>query len=70
VGEGDYVDLCRNIRLMHIIVITGATSGIGAEAAKILSRQADTLIIAGARSRNVPEGMDVYPLDLSSLKSV
>jgi len=52
--------------------MTGATSGIGAEAMKHLTQQPDTLIIAGARGRGrvVPKGTEIFPLDLSSLKSV
>jgi NAD(P)-dependent dehydrogenase (short-subunit alcohol dehydrogenase family) len=57
---------------MKVIVMTGATSGIGAEAMKHLTTQPDTLIIIGARGsgRIVPKGTEVIPLDLSSLKSV
>src|ERR1700730_589254 len=57
---------------MRVIVMTGATSGIGAEAMKHLIQQPDTLIIIGARGsgRIVPKGTEVIPLDLSSLKSV
>jgi NAD(P)-dependent dehydrogenase (short-subunit alcohol dehydrogenase family) len=57
---------------MRVIVMTGGTSGIGAEAMKHLIQQPDTLIILGARGsgRIVPEGTEVIPLDLSSLKSV
>lgn len=57
---------------MKVIVITGATSGIGAEAIKHLTEQSNTLILIGARgvNRTVPKGTEVLPLDLSSLKSV
>ncbi|OJV90976.1 MAG: dehydrogenase [Bacteroidia bacterium 44-10] len=57
---------------MKVIVMTGATSGIGAEAIKHFAEQPDTLIIVGARGsgREVPEGTEVFPLDLSSLRSV
>lgn len=54
-----------------IIVMTGATSGIGAEAVKHLIAQPDTRIITGARGtgREVP-GAEVLPLNLASLTSV
>jgi NAD(P)-dependent dehydrogenase (short-subunit alcohol dehydrogenase family) len=57
---------------MKVIVMTGATSGIGAEAMRHLTQQPDTLSIIGVRGsgRIVPEGVEVFPLDLSSLKSV
>jgi len=55
-----------------IIVMTGATSGIGAEALKHLVKLPDSKVYVGARGtgRIVPEGADVLPLDLSSLRSV
>jgi len=55
-----------------IIVMTGATSGIGAEALKHFAKLRDTKIYVGARGsgRIVPKGTEVLPLDLSSLKSV
>jgi NAD(P)-dependent dehydrogenase (short-subunit alcohol dehydrogenase family) len=55
----------------HIIVMTGATSGIGAQAVKQLAAAPDTLVLTGARGhgRTVP-GAEVYPLDLASLASV
>lgn len=55
-----------------VIVMTGATSGIGAEALKHLAKLPDTKVYVGARGsgRIVPEGTDVLPLELSSLKSV
>lgn len=57
---------------MKVIVMTGATSGIGAEAIKHLTEQPDTLVIVGARGGNraVPKGTELIALDLSSLKSV
>ena len=33
----------------HIIVMTGATSGIGAQAIKQLAASSDTLVLTGAR---------------------
>lgn len=55
-----------------IIVMTGATSGIGAEALNHFAKLDNTKVYVGARGsgRIVPEGTDVLPLDLSSLKSV
>jgi NAD(P)-dependent dehydrogenase (short-subunit alcohol dehydrogenase family) len=51
------------------IVMTGANSGIGKEAAKILLVRGHHLIV-GARSSGVPSGAEVRPLDLTSLASV
>ena len=55
-----------------IIVMTGATSGIGAEALKHFAELPKTKVFVGARGsgRNVPKGTEILPLDLSSLKSV
>lgn len=55
-----------------IIVMTGATSGIGAEALKHFEKLPNTKVYIGARGngRIVPKGTEVVPLDLSSLKSV
>ncbi|GHO47191.1 SDR family NAD(P)-dependent oxidoreductase [Ktedonospora formicarum] len=55
----------------HIIVMTGATSGIGAEAVKQLAAEPATLVLIGARGqgRSAP-GAEVFPLDLASLSSV
>ncbi len=52
--------------------MTGATSGIGAEALKHFAALANTKIYIGARGkgRDVPKGTAVIPLDLSSLESV
>ncbi|MBA0047970.1 SDR family NAD(P)-dependent oxidoreductase [Mycobacteroides sp. LB1] len=51
--------------------MTGATGGLGAQAAKILAEQPDIRLIVGARGtgRSVP-GAEVLPLDLVSLNSV
>lgn len=55
-----------------IIVMTGATSGIGAEALKHLAELSDTKVYVGARGKGrlVPDGVEVRPLELSSLNSV
>lgn len=55
-----------------IIVMTGATSGIGAEALKHLAKGSDTKVYVGARGKGrlVPDGVVVWPLELSSLSSV
>lgn len=55
-----------------VIVMTGATSGIGAEALKHLAKSPDTQVYVGARGKGriVPEGVEVLPLELSSLNSV
>lgn len=52
--------------------MTGATSGIGAEALKHFAKLPETKVYVGARGsgRIVPEGTEIIPLDLSSLKSV
>ena len=54
----------------HTIVMTGATSGIGAHALAHLTASPNTKIIVGARGgRDVPNAT-VLPLDLASLQSV
>jgi NAD(P)-dependent dehydrogenase (short-subunit alcohol dehydrogenase family) len=55
---------------MTNIVMTGATTGIGAAAAKRLLAQPGVRMITGARSGKGPKGADVLPLDLASLASV
>ncbi|WP_231424718.1 SDR family NAD(P)-dependent oxidoreductase [Pedobacter sp. Leaf250] len=57
---------------MRTIVMTGATSGIGAAALKHFTELPDTNIFIGVRSNkhDVQPGTQVLPLDLSSLKSV
>ena len=54
----------------HTIVMTGATSGIGAHALAHLAASPSTEIIVGARGgRDLPNAT-VLPLDLASLQSV
>ena len=55
------------------IVMTGATSGIGAHALQYLTAQPGTRAIIGARQPSAPpasRGTEVLPLDLSSLAEV
>lgn len=56
----------------RVVVMTGATAGIGACAVAELAARSDILVLVGARGANrvVPEGVDVLPLDLTSLGSV
>ena len=53
-----------------IIVMTGATSGLGAQALKRLLAQPNTEVIVGARGSRAVPGASVLPLDLASLESV
>jgi NAD(P)-dependent dehydrogenase (short-subunit alcohol dehydrogenase family) len=54
-----------------VVVMTGATSGIGAIAFKHIAAQPNMRLIIGARgTQNFPEGAEVIPLDLASLASV
>jgi NAD(P)-dependent dehydrogenase (short-subunit alcohol dehydrogenase family) len=55
----------------RIVVMTGATAGLGAQAVHRIAARPDTRIIIGARSngRTIP-GVEVLPLDLASLDSV
>jgi NAD(P)-dependent dehydrogenase (short-subunit alcohol dehydrogenase family) len=55
----------------RIVVMTGATSGIGANAVKRIAAQPNMRLIIGARRvQSGPEGAEVIPLDLASLASV
>jgi len=55
----------------RIVVMTGATSGIGANAAARIVAQPNIRLIIGARGGHTgPEGAEVFPLDLASLASV
>lgn len=51
------------------IVMTGATAGIGREAATRLLALPDVRLIVGARSGGAPEGAETLKLDLVSLAS-
>jgi NAD(P)-dependent dehydrogenase (short-subunit alcohol dehydrogenase family) len=60
----------RNSESGHTIVMTGATSGIGAHALAHLAASPNTEIIIGARGgRELPDAT-VLPLELASLQSV
>jgi len=53
------------------VVMTGATSGIGANAAARIVARPNIHLIIGARGGHIgPEGAEVLPLDLASLASV
>jgi NAD(P)-dependent dehydrogenase (short-subunit alcohol dehydrogenase family) len=55
----------------RIIVMTGATSGIGANAVKRIAGQPNMRLIIGARGvQSGPEGAEAIPLDLAWLASV
>jgi NAD(P)-dependent dehydrogenase (short-subunit alcohol dehydrogenase family) len=54
---------------MPIIVMTGATAGIGAVAARQLLAMPGTRLIAGVRAAP-GAGLETFPLDLASLASV
>lgn len=56
----------------RVVVMTGATAGIGAAAVREIARQPGTRVLVGARGtgRVVPAGVETLPLDLASLDSV
>ncbi|MEU4632924.1 SDR family NAD(P)-dependent oxidoreductase [Micromonospora chalcea] len=54
----------------HIVVMTGATAGLGAQALHRLALQPSARIIIGARSGRTMPDVEVLPLDLASLDSV
>jgi NAD(P)-dependent dehydrogenase (short-subunit alcohol dehydrogenase family) len=53
----------------QIIVMTGATGGIGAHALKRLAARANTEVIVGARGGRDLPGASVLPLELGSVQS-
>jgi NAD(P)-dependent dehydrogenase (short-subunit alcohol dehydrogenase family) len=55
----------------RVVVMTGATAGLGAHAVQHIAAQPNTRVI-GARGSGptVPRGVEVIPLDLASLDSV
>ncbi len=55
----------------RVVVMTGATAGLGAHAVQRIAAQPNTRVIIGARgSGTAPRGAEVIPLDLASLASV
>jgi NAD(P)-dependent dehydrogenase (short-subunit alcohol dehydrogenase family) len=56
----------------RVVVMTGATAGLGAHASQCIAAQPHTRVIIGARGsgRTAPRGVEVIPLDLASLASV
>jgi NAD(P)-dependent dehydrogenase (short-subunit alcohol dehydrogenase family) len=55
----------------HIMVMTGATSGIGAQADKQFVASPDTLVLTGMHGKGRTVSVaEVFPLDLASLASV
>lgn len=59
-------------RRQRVVVMTGATAGIGAHAVQHIAAQPGTRVIIGARGsgRTAPHGVEVIPFDLASLGSV
>ncbi|WP_432192530.1 SDR family NAD(P)-dependent oxidoreductase [Streptomyces sp. bgisy027] len=59
------------LKQQRVVVMTGATAGLGAHAVRRIAAQPDTRVVIGARgSGTVPPGAEVLPLDLASLDSV
>ncbi|WP_436701938.1 SDR family NAD(P)-dependent oxidoreductase [Nocardioides sp. BYT-33-1] len=56
----------------RVVVMTGATSGIGARALEHIAAEPTTTVIVGARGtgRTVPAGVETLALDLTSLDAV
>lgn len=59
-------------KAQRVVVMTGATSGLGSHALQYIAAQPDTRIFIGARGsgRSAPPGVEILPLDLASLASV
>lgn len=59
-------------KTQRVVVMTGATAGLGLHAVQHITVQPGTRVIVGARGRGrvLPRGVDVLPLDLGSLASV
>jgi NAD(P)-dependent dehydrogenase (short-subunit alcohol dehydrogenase family) len=55
---------------MKIVVITGASAGLGEVAAQEIARTPNIRLIAGVRSSHAPTEVTVLPLDLARLASV
>ncbi|MEU0407927.1 SDR family NAD(P)-dependent oxidoreductase [Streptomyces griseorubiginosus] len=59
------------IKPQRVVVMTGATAGLGAHAVSRIAAQLGTRVIIGARgSGTVPPDAEVIPLDLASFASV
>ncbi|WP_457214078.1 SDR family NAD(P)-dependent oxidoreductase [Mycobacteroides abscessus] len=55
----------------RVVVMTGATAGLGAQAASYIAAEPNTTLIIGARgTKTAPPGGVLLPLDLASLASV
>ena len=56
----------------RVVVMTGATSGLGVYAVQRIAAQPNTRVIIGARGsiKAVPQGIEIVHLDLASLTSV
>lgn len=68
-----YLQPVRNQNNQHrVVVMTGATAGLGAHALQHIAAGPNTRVIVGARGsgRLVPPGVEVIPLDLALLASV
>ncbi|UII29594.1 SDR family NAD(P)-dependent oxidoreductase [Fulvivirga ulvae] len=61
-----------NTKPQRVVIMTGATSGLGVHALEHIAVQPDTRIIIGARESGQakPQYVEVVPLDLASLDSV
>ena len=59
-------------RSPRVVVMTGATSGFGAQTVRHLAALPGARVIVGARGagRTAPAGVEILPLDLTSLASV
>lgn len=55
---------------MKVVVMTGASAGLGAVAAQQIARTPNIRLITGARGGHAPTGVFVLPLDLARLASV
>lgn len=62
----------NQLKPQRVVVMTGATAGLGSHAARQIAAQPGTRVIVGARGSGptAPCGVEVLPLDLASLASV
>lgn len=56
--------------MAELIVMTGATGGIGAEAARRMLADGHRLLVGARRPADAPRGAEALPLDLADLESV